>query len=175
MKKILTPLAYLVFLAMSATVSVAQPMQIPLADSLRFTAEDANGMRHTLLVGYHDAGTPGYEWELGETAVPPVPFEMAFDFRFLDPPGVKRVPNSGAYRDIRSTAGGRIDTFVVRYQPMNEGYPMTFTWTLTDASRFIALELRTSDGRLLVADMRIRNEAVINEKGTQMLHIIARH
>ncbi len=175
MKTTLTLLAHLMLFAVTVTVSVAQPVQIPLADSLRFTAEDASGMRHTLLLGYHEAGTPGFEWELGETAVPPIPFEMAFDFRFLDPPGVKRVPNSGAYRDIRSTAGGRIDTFVVRYQPVNEGYPMKFSWTLTDASRFIALELRTSDGNLLVPDMRIRNEAIIPERGTQLLHIIARH
>ncbi len=175
MKLNFTLIAHLLLFALSTAVSFAQPVQIPLADSLRFTAEDANGMKHTLLLGYHDAGTPGYEWELGETAVPPIPFELAFDFRFLDPPGVKRVPNTGAYRDIRSTAGGRIDTFVVRYQPMNEGYPVKFSWTLTDASRFIALELRTSDGSLLVPDMRIRNEAIISERGTRMLHIIARH
>ncbi|MCZ7556524.1 MAG: hypothetical protein M5R41_09000 [Bacteroidia bacterium] len=175
MKLISTLVALLPLFVLSAAVSVAQPVQVPLADSLRFTVEDANGMQHTLLLGYHEAGTPGYEWELGEGAVPPVPFEMAFDFRFLDPPGVKRVPNTGAYRDIRSTAAGRIDTFVVRYQPMNEGYPLKFTWSLTDASRFIALELRTSDDKLLVADMRIRNETIVHERGTQVLHIIARH
>jgi len=90
---------------------------------------DASGTRTELYFGMHPGATYGYDTDLGESAIPPIPIPVAFEARFLDLPGDVREPAGGTYIDIRKKTGGvQTDTFIVYAQPLNGAYPVTIAW-----------------------------------------------
>lgn len=137
-------------------------------DSLALRAADAGGNSCVIVLAYHDDASMQYDIALGEKPIPPIPAVEAFDVRFLDPPGIRRTPPTGSYRDIRPRAPvARIDTFRIRVQPQNGAFPVRLSWDARQARRFAGARICTTgkDGGN-ECDMR-RAEHVDLDAGTE--------
>ncbi len=123
----------LVALTLFPCQSLAGTGHISISVPLHFA--DAYGHAHTIVLGIDSRATYGFDAELEEMPVPPVPVSTVFDVRFLDPDGRKQYPYETSYRDFRPYVyPSQRDTFHVRFQPAASYYPMIITWT-RDATR----------------------------------------
>ncbi|MBI5647201.1 MAG: hypothetical protein HY962_09750 [Ignavibacteriae bacterium] len=120
--------------------------QVPVQDSIAILAYDAAGQSGGIVIGYHPDATTGYDPLLGDKPIPPVPAVDAFDFRCIDPPGLRRTPPTGCYRDIRRPQPAAVaDTFRIRVQPQNGAFPVRIGWRQTQLRAFRAAFLRLSN------------------------------
>ena len=96
---------------------------------LHFGMTDSKGRQLTLTFGTDMNATDGFDTSLGEVPIPPPPPPGNFDLRFVDRPGVHRVPGDGSYVDFRGFhSRSQVDTFIVRFQVPNDAYPVRFFW-----------------------------------------------
>lgn len=98
--------------------------------TLPIVIADSGGRRFAISLGVHPEATDGFDAQLGERPIPPVPDVAAFDIRFLDPNGRKApYPGLGSYLDVRPyRSRSQVDTFYVRFQPRDQAYPMLMSW-----------------------------------------------
>jgi hypothetical protein len=116
-------------------------VQVPL------TMRDIIGHRHTIVFGIDSKATYGFDADLNEMPIPPVPGVPAFDIRFLDPDGRKQYPFEGAYTDLRPyVSPSQRDTFHVGFQPAAQKYPMYAKWSLSDLRSFDDATLILNEG-----------------------------
>lgn len=148
--------------------------QVPLRDSLRVFVTDAAGSAHVIVLGHHDEASDDFDIALGESPVPPVPFDLVFDARFVDRPGVPRVPETGAYRDIRKHGEARIDTFLIRVQPVNNAWPVELRWREDETPQFEQLLLRPRDAEGTFIDMQSQSRFVLAHDTRQPILILVR-
>jgi hypothetical protein len=109
----------------------------PPSSSLLLIGVDAGGRRDTAFFGRGPTATAGVDTFLCERELPPLPPGGVYDLRFTNPPGRDGMQppsglGQGTVRDYRAQVSpAQIDTFRVRFQPGNGGYPMTFSWSIT--------------------------------------------
>lgn len=132
------------FAACLIAFTLGEPDPATLVAPIEIITRDAGGKSTTLLLGYHEQATIGYDIALGENPVPPIPFPQAYDMRFLAPPGRTLVPPTGSYVDVRPITALR-DTFVIRYQPENGRYPVTLSWSQDDIAAYDTAEMILMD------------------------------
>lgn len=111
------------------TEVLAAPQDSTRSTLFALTGKDASGNWLVLRFGVSPHATYGYDRALREFPMPPSPPHPIFDFRFMDLPGQPRIPPTGSYADVRRwPSPALLDTFVVRFQPMNDVYPMHITF-----------------------------------------------
>ncbi len=117
-----------------------QGIRVPL------TMRDVQGHQHTIIFGVDPQATYGFDAELGEQPIPPVPTVPAFDVRFLDAQGRKQYAYDGAYVDVRAyTSRAQADTFYVGFQPAEGLFPVEFSWPLDEVLQFDEAILQYDD------------------------------
>ncbi len=126
--------------------------------------------------GVHPRATYCIDAGLGEMEVPPPPPTGAFEMRFVD---VREAPGAcmgqGLYLDLRSFASTtQVDTYQVRFQPGNAGFPLTFSWPNLDSlysGPVILQDVLT--GTLVNVDMKAQTLYAITNPRLNYLYVIA--
>lgn len=146
----------------------SEPIRIPI------TASDNENHRLTLYLGFHPDATYGFDRELGEFPIPPIPTVKAFDVRFLDPAHRKQFPGDGAYIDIRQyVSRTQADTFFIHAQPANDSFPLTFSWPEGLGAYFNTVSLTCrEDGSTSIIDMARQTKFAVTKEGFGSLIII---
>ncbi|MFN0157306.1 MAG: FlgD immunoglobulin-like domain containing protein [Bacteroidota bacterium] len=96
---------------------------------------DNGSGRDTLWFGQDPAGSYGLNTPLCEIELPPPPPSGVFDVRWANIPGRDGLDTPGGLgqgftEDYRAyTVPNDIDTFRVKFQPSEGGFPFTFTWS----------------------------------------------
>lgn len=116
-------------LAIAATESATAqtPVRIPLF------VTNAQSQKDTLVLGVEPGATLGIDPTLGEEEYPPFPPSQVFQARFVTPTGHPADPpaglGEGTKLDIRPwSSATQADTFRIRFQPGDNGSPVTFSW-----------------------------------------------
>lgn len=145
-----------------------------LSARISLTATDKSGNQHTIVCGSHPAASLGYDTQLGELPVPPVPSNDMFDVRFLDPPALIRQPSSGSYIDVRPPfPNSHIDTFVIRIRTQAESYPIRVRWSLETVNDIPRSNLiRTIADSTISIDMVEQSEIFIRDNLVEQLVLI---
>ncbi|MFN0157189.1 MAG: hypothetical protein ACKVRP_03845 [Bacteroidota bacterium] len=146
------------------------------SDDVRVSIQilDAAGVSNSLVIGFHIDATGGYDLQLGEMPVPPLPLENVFDARIVDVPGRERMPSTGSYVDMRKlVALSQVDTFVIRFRTAVESYPITFSWDPEASELCESLTLKYHDGRQeYEVDMLSTNEWVVKDSTITSCRIV---
>lgn len=129
-------------------------------DSIKI--KDNGNISQSLTFGQSPSATDGIDSGLSEAPLPPAPF--GFDARFHFPSGDE------SWTDYRSS-GKETIKWVIKFQPGNGGYPMTFSWdksvlpkgkvTLTDAVT----------GTIVNVDMTVSSSYTLTNSGINSLII----
>lgn len=154
-------------LAVSAfiTLSVAAHAQ----PDLLFIIADKTGYADTLRWGIFPGATNGRDAAYGETEFPPPPPSFLFDARWV---GVKEF-GEGVKRNYRGPYNA-LDTFVLKVQPNEDGYPISLSWPGL-AGNFQSAQLRfvNTDGAITTADMLERSTIdIVNSDPVSLVTII---
>jgi hypothetical protein len=164
-------LLYLLSVLFIATPPLsAQPYRVPLIATTGGVYAD------TLWFGLHPAATDCIDSVLGEYELPPCPPVSVFDMRFADPRwGNPECYGQGIEVDIRSNLDpARTDTFRVRFQPGENGFPVTFSWPqLSPVFQHRMVLQDPFGGTLLHINMRAQGSVAVDETGLSELLIIA--
>ncbi len=162
------PLAIILSVGCISSVA-AQPLT-----PVRLIATTGAGYVDTIFFGLDPSATPCIDPDLGEYELPPLPPTNVFDMRFIDP----RVESSecfglGTPVDLRpSWTPATIDTFRVRVQPGDNGYPVTFTWHGIRTAFPCRMTLRDPfGGSLFNLNMRVDSTLVLNSPSMEFLII----
>jgi hypothetical protein len=110
-----------------AETASAQSIRIPMY------VKNAKDAQDTLVYGVEPGATLGIDPALGEEEYPPFPPSQVFHSRFVTPAGHPTDPpgglGEGTKLDIRGwSSATQIDTFRIRFQPGENGTPVTFSW-----------------------------------------------
>lgn len=158
----------------TAQAPVPETVPSPMTDALRLRAEDAGGRSAVITLGYDAHASDGYDVELSEMPIPPIPSVQAFDFRFVDRTWLHRKPETGSYTDIRSPRNDAgVDTFLVRFQPQNDAWPARISWDENTIQRFSSatLLLRKPGGEERI-DMKAEAFASIDASADPVLRVL---
>jgi len=102
----------------------------------------------TLRWGVNPAGTNGRDASLGEDELPPAPPSSVFDVRWINV-GSSNNFGEGVKKNFRaSTSGTQIDTFRMRLQAGDGGFPVSVSWPNNLSSYFGSATLRYFDNGL---------------------------
>ncbi len=139
--------------------SASRGMMIP------FTITSVTGEGRSLYFGVHTYATPCFDPALGEATLPPLP-PGGFDVRLTG-----RCLQLGTYYDFRPyVSPSQADTYAVRFQMNDGGYPVTFTWPDLNNSYSGPVELTSLAGSV---DMKSVTNFVVADSQIQNLRIIA--
>jgi hypothetical protein len=168
----------LVFALLGLTIGASALLaQDPDFRIVAITAADAGTGVGTDTFGVHSQATycnDGASLTLGgfvEEELPPSPPTGVFDFRFVD----HRTSgcNLGTGQKLHLQEGGKVDTFKVKFQPGDGGYPFTFTWPAGLDVDWDALVIKDEfGGFLLDVDMLTNTTAVVSNPAVTSLIII---
>ncbi len=108
----------------------------------------ANLGRDTLRWGVNPAATNGRDAALGEDELPPAPPSSVFDVRWINV-GTSNNFGEGVKKNFHaSVSGTQIDTFRIRLQAGDGGFPVTVSWPNNLSSYFGSATLRYFDNTL---------------------------
>jgi hypothetical protein len=158
----------------AAQAPILETTPSPVTDALQLRAEDAGGRSAVITLGYDAHASDGYDVELAEMPIPPIPSVQAFDFRFVDRSWLHRKPETGSYSDIRSPhRDAGVDTFLVRFQPQNDAWPARISWDEHTIQRFSSatLLLNKADGEERI-DMKAKAFANIDASADPVLRVL---
>lgn len=138
---------------------------------------DQEGSKNRLKIGVDGEATIGFDKDLDEWPIPPVPPSPFFDIRILDPDR-RRGEFAGldSYADIRPyVSASQRDTFYVRYQPNQDSYPCVFSWPADLGKSFEgATLLHTTKEGLTDVDMLKQTSVELDQWGQNTAIIILR-
>ncbi len=162
---------------MSLAIFVSAPAQIIL-DEVSFkvplTVSNAgNANTKDIYFGGHRNATYCIDAELGEAELPPFPPSGVFEVRFVDSrTGDAKCMGEGMELDLRewSTTAAIKDTIVVKFQPGDPGYPVTFSWPANLNQFYSAATLRAGSD---VVDMLTQTSIEISDDLVNSVRIIA--
>ncbi|MGA2624618.1 MAG: T9SS type A sorting domain-containing protein [Bacteroidota bacterium] len=126
--------------------------------------------------GVHPRATYCIDANLGEMEFPPSPPAGAFDMRFID---VRGAPGAcmgqGLYLDLRSfVSPSQVDTYELRFQPGDAGFPLTFSWPNLDSLYSGPVLLQDAvTGTLVNVDMKVQTSYALTNRHLSNLYIIA--
>lgn len=144
---------------------VSQSTFAQLSIKVPLTVRDIVGHRHSITFGVDARATYGFDVDLGEMPIPPVPGVPAFDVRFLDPEGRKQYPYEGAYIDLRPYfSPAQSDTFHVHFQPSANKYPVYVKWPMDALRNF---------GKAFLILVERGEERHVNMKEVGMVEILS--
>lgn len=127
MRKLFSVLSF-VLLYITLTFGQAA-VEIPI------TVTDGNGNSKVLTFGLDPTATPGIDWDLGESELPPLPPVGAFDVRFVSLTGQASLLN-GTWKDIRNAPSFPFSgeySHRISFQPAEPNYEtqsITISWDL---------------------------------------------
>ncbi|MDP2209925.1 MAG: choice-of-anchor D domain-containing protein [Bacteroidota bacterium] len=134
--------------------------------------EDYVGYSGVVEFGIHPAASYGIDPHLGESEIFP-PFPLTFDARLIDLPGRNNL-GMGTWRDLRtSITTTQVDTYLVKYQPSENSFPMKLTWqnNLIDYVGRSKL-IDTRGGQIVNIDMLSSTSVTITDSEIDSLYII---
>ncbi len=134
--------------------------------------EDYVGYSGVVEFGIHPYATYGIDPHLGESEIFP-PFPWVFDARLIDLPGRNNL-GMGVWRDLRtSTTTTQVDTYLVKYQPSENSFPMKLTWqnNLVDYVGRAKI-IDTRGGQIVNIDMLSSTSVTITDPEIDSLYII---
>lgn len=140
------------------------------------TMSDTTNRFTTERFGVHPQATYCIDASLGEMEVPPPPPAGAFEMRFID---VREAPGAcmgqGLYLDLRSfVSTSQVDTYQVRFQPGDAGFPLTFSWPNLDSLYSGPVLLQDAvTGTLVNVDMKAQTSYSLTNRHLNNLYIIA--
>lgn len=165
--------------ALVLITGVLFPAALRAADSSAVVIDvaDRQGNHNSVRIGVHARATNGFDQELGERPIPPVPTVPAFDIRITDPLRQKgRYAGLDAYTDFRAyRSEAQADTFVIRFQPTLDYYPVTFRWRSEEVARmFQAATLAHRKDNAFVEHDMIKTDsiAVGEEVGNKVIIVL---
>lgn len=129
---------FFVCVVMTLVMSQSANAQCTEGAARTWVAINDNGAgRDTLWFGQDPAGTRGLNTGLCEIELPPPPPGGVFDARWMNPPGYEGAePPAGLgqgvsqdYRFVTPSEPLDVDTFKVKFQPSDGGFPVTFNWS----------------------------------------------
>lgn len=180
----ITPLLLLALLGLSGGAEHlrAQCTPPPLRTWIRFA--DNGTCFDTLWFGFDWQATCGIDLSLWEIEQPPLPPAGVCDFRFVNIPGREGAePPAGLgrgtrqdYRNEESYPIRLVDTFMVRLQPGDGGYPIGMRWTAAGIRSIADSALLTDEfgGILFQRAMHRESTAVLVHPAITRLLIIIR-
>lgn len=148
-----------IWIAMSLLMSVVFGAPTAYSHILhRLIVRDNVGGIDTLWFGYVISATRCIDAGLGEQELPPAPPAGVFDARWVDPSAAHGFDCLGHGVKLHLTSlpeWGIIDTFKLRFQPGEQGYPFHFQWSFAaqDEYRFNTLLTDTLGGERVHIDM----------------------
>jgi hypothetical protein len=136
--------------ATGITFAQQDPVRIGIAIRDNGTGAD------TLIFGLACTATRCLDVNWGEYELPPRPPTGLFEARFVDPTGsTGDCMGLGTLTDIRELCGSSVDTFRLRFQPGEGGYPVHFSWPRNPGAYWGSLRLKDPFGLGIVnVDMR---------------------
>jgi hypothetical protein len=128
-----------------------------------------------LTFGFDPAATRCIDTQLGEYEYPPSPPAEIFDARFIDPRGFSECMGVGIPIDYRPfPPDGESDTFLVKVQPGNTGYPLLFHWSAGLDAYFSRLHLVDLFGGIIYnVDMLTTTSLLVTNSAIDKLYILA--
>ncbi len=140
---------------------------------------DAGAGRDTLWFGQDANGTYGLNTPLCEIELPPAPPTGVFDARWVNIPGRDGLDTpaglgQGVSEDYRQYIAGDIDTFKVKFQPSDAGFPMTFRWSIANilATCDSAIFQDEFGGIVVKARMHVVDNAVVTSSAFSSMLVI---
>ncbi len=132
LRKLVYMLLVVCTIAMLTDVSFAQCA--PGAARTWLAIRDNGAGRDTLWFGQDAAGTYGLDNALCEIELPPPPPAGVFDARWVNIPGREGLDTPAGFgqgfkQDYRQYVASDIDTFKLKFQPSDGGFPITFNWS----------------------------------------------
>jgi hypothetical protein len=158
-----------IVLVCTSSYLAAQP-----PSTVKLIATTGMGYVDTIFFGVHQSATPCIDSDLGEYELPPCPPTNVFDMRFINPQTVSsECYGLGTVVDLRPAWDPSVvDTFRVRFQPGDGGYPITFTWRGLRGMFPCMMTLRDPFGGILVnMDMRAESTLAVQAPLTEFLII----
>lgn len=155
-------LPVLVFLACSAAAYAQVDMP--------FLVADKTGQVDTLRWGFFPGATAGRDAAFDEVEFPPPPPSFLFDARWVGP----KEFGEGTRRDYRAPSSP-LDTFVLKVQPNEGGYPVFLGWPEL-AGHFQSASLRfvSTEGAITTVDMlKEGSTTIVNSDPVSLVTIVA--
>lgn len=147
----------LLLLGMCALVHGAARAQADLT----LAVSDVHDGIDTLRWGMFPEATSGRDQKYGEQEYPPAPPEFLFDARWVDV-GPEDLFGEGVRRNYHGVANER-DTFQLRVQPNDGGYPVKLSWPdLTPYFGSARLRFVDGDGNISTVDMLQQREFIFS-------------
>lgn len=146
---------------------------VPVVMKNNGTGTDA--AQDTVWIGLHPAATYGIDAALGEEEQPPAPPSGVFDLRSVNisghPAETPMGMGEGLALDLRDYTGSiQRDTFRLRFQPGDGGFPVTVTWPADLEQYARTLTIKPQGGE--VADMLTTTSLVITDDAATNVTII---
>ncbi|GEM_PF-871861 len=126
--------------------------------------------------GADPAATYCRDAAFGELTLPPLPPPGVFDVRFLDPRGsTPACFDLGMNKDFRQfTSASQVDTYLVRFQPGPDGYPITISWPSLVSHYGGPMTLTNFNGSMPVSVNMLTSTSVqVTDSTTTTIQIIA--
>lgn len=138
---------------------------------LPLTIKNNGGRVFALWIGVHPHATPCLDSIMGEKEIPPVSSARSFDARMVDYRPGSGCYGNGSFKDFRRFYSvSQLDTFEIRIQPGDGGYPVELSWP--DCSSWFAgtlfLQFANSNPALIV-DMRVGKSLTITDSLAQLM------
>lgn len=149
------------------------PFSIPIIVHNNGTGIDLG--QDTVVIGLHPQATYGIDAALGEEELPPMPPSGVFDLRSVGLTGhTTTTPEGmgeGLALDLRTYTGpSQRDTFRIRFQAGDGGYPITVTWPDNLKQLAGTLTIKPQGGD--VSDMLTTTSLVISDDAATLVTII---
>jgi hypothetical protein len=139
---------------------------------VHLVVRDAAGHARTIIFGFHEAATEGFDRELGEMALPPFPPIEAFDARLIVPDPRLLYAGDGSAKDLRPWSA-QPDTFIVRLQSSTDGYPIVVRWDSSTMAAFAAAVIDDrQDSPHVRQDPRSTSSCTVKDPETAVLRFI---
>ncbi len=173
--------AFAMVLLASVLVQFANAQCTPPTQRTSVVVTDNGAGRDTLWFGFDPTGTYGLNTPLCEIELPPAPPTGVFDVRWVNTPGHDGMDTpaglgQGFKQDYRALAAGVTDTFKVKFQPGDGGYPFHFRWATAGVIAIYDSAVLQDEfgGILLRVRMDLQDSALVTSPALSSLLLIAK-
>lgn len=137
----------------------------PFTWQTNIIASDSGNKSDSIKIGMSSVGTDLLDTCLGEYIIPPVPPVGIFDFR-------SKLSNSEFVKTDFRNDTLKTNTWKLNFQPSVSGYPMTFSWNISELPSHGFFYLKDSLGVLVNVNMRNQNSYVLTSSALNNLNIL---
>jgi len=137
----------------------------PFTWQTNIIASDNGNKSDSIKIGMSSVGTNLLDTCLGEYIIPPVPPNGIFDFR-------SKLSNGEFVKTDFRNDTLKTSTWKLNFQPSTSGYPMTFSWNISEFPSYGFFYLKDSLGTLVNVNMRNQSSYVLTSSALSNLNII---